>query len=128
LEKYLLSDNEPHTSNTYNAGKADEHKYFFITNKACRTNYLYNELTYQADTYLILFNSRMYDVKLNDTLSLNECFYFDQFSQTFYMTVSKFLLFKSSSLSKLISSFLFMIDSLLLVCTKLAISKQFILQ
>lgn len=111
MEKYLLSDNEPHTSNNNNnAGKADEHKYFFITNKACRTNYLYNELTYQADTYLILFNSRMYDVKLNDTLSLNECFYFDQFSQTFYMTVSKFLFFKSSTLSKLITSSFFFHD------------------
>lgn len=79
LSKYLNTENL-------------EYKTFYVTNKICTANYLYNELTYQDDAFLILFNSNLHNREVNSTFSAypivdNPCYYLDDFSNTFYFTV-----------------------------------------
>jgi hypothetical protein len=68
--------------------------YFFLTNKRCRVIYLNYELSNSENNVLLLFNSKLY----NDDDKQKDCFYFDNNTNTFYLTFGFY--FKEKSFIK----------------------------
>jgi len=90
-----------------------ENNYFFISNKKCSVNYLYDKLTYKNDKFLILFNSKIYNNIITTSNGVqvvnNDCFYLNEESKMFHLTVIItifFLLIDLISLLLFIFSFL----------------------
>ena len=81
----------------YLSTESHEKKVFFISNKLCIVNYLYDKLTYQNDKFLILFNSKIYNQIANSSIGRptrnNDCYYLNEESNIFYLTVNIIRLF-----------------------------------
>ena len=79
LEKYLSTETH-------------DKRVFFISNKLCIVNYLYDKLTHQNDKFLILFNSKIYNQIANSSIGRpirnNDCYYLNEESNIFYLTVN----------------------------------------
>ena len=107
-----------------------DYKAFFISKKTCTANYLYGELSYRDDMFLLLFNSKLYNqAKGTSSHVENSCFYFDEVSKTYYLTVNIRISFGSSFWARTKTTksyFCFVLFSSHSACTRQTIFRRLI--
>lgn len=63
----------------------NESDYFYLTNTNCKAVSVTNDFTLEKAKAFLIFNSNLYYENLNDQ---NTCYYFDKYTNNYFMTVS----------------------------------------